>query len=208
MLYKGETKKLNNNVVQFSAGLHLMFIKQKDMENKISIPKPCHEDWNAMLPEAQGKHCLSCSKTVIDFSTWEPEDILTYLQKRNTERVCGRFDTRQVAIEMPAREELLENVVRAHMPLLRKIAAVIVVCFGLYVGDTQAQEQHHIVGKPAYGHTQNTIKGEPALADTAKVAVDTTYRPQIMGMIAMPPKEIHKEKKPVKGKGSVKKKTK
>lgn len=180
------------------------------MENKISIPKPCHENWNAMLPEAQGKHCLSCSKTVIDFSTWEPEAILDYLHHRKEEQVCGRFNTQQVVIEMPAREELLENVVRAHMPLLRKIAAVIVVCFGLlYTGDVQAQEQQHWLGKPAYdGHTQNTIKGEPALADTAKVAADTTYRPQIMGMIAMPPKEVHKEKKQVKGKGTVKKKTK
>jgi hypothetical protein len=202
-------KKLNNNCVQFSAGLHLMFIKQQDMENTISIPKPCHEDWNAMLPEAQGKHCLSCCKTVIDFSTWETEDILTYLQKRNTEQVCGRFNTQQVAIEMPAREELLENVVRAHIPLLRKIAAVIVVCFGLlYTVDVQAQEQQHLLGKPAYVHIQNTIKGEPALADTAKVAADTTYRSQIMGMIAMPPKEIHKDKKPVKGKSTIKRKTK
>lgn len=158
---------------------------------------------------------------VIDFSTWEPDDILAYLRKRKEEEVCGRFNATQVAQPLPSQEDLLDRVVRAHMPLLRKIAAVIVLSFGLlYAGDAvaqqhplgkvaaphteqQAPQQQQIMGKPAYGYNHNNSP----VTDTVKVA-DTTYQPQIMGMIAMPPKEVHIDKKPVKGKGTVKKKTK
>ncbi len=133
------------------------------MENKISIPKPCHEDWNAMLPEEQGRFCLSCSKTVIDFSTWEPDDILNYLRSRKEERVCGRFNTTQVTEPLPPREQLLEGVIQTRMPLLRKIAAVIVLCFGLlHAGDSQAQ---HIKGKvrAAEPAEQTPVKAPPLL---------------------------------------------
>ncbi len=35
---------------------------------KLSIPKPCHEDWAAMTPNEQGRHCAVCAKTVTDFT--------------------------------------------------------------------------------------------------------------------------------------------
>lgn len=176
------------------------------MENKISIPKPCHEDWNAMLPEEQGKFCLSCSKTVIDFSTWEPDDILSYLSNRKEERVCGRFKTTQVAEPLPPRADLIEQVIHTRMPLLRKIAAVIVLCFGLLQGGSA--EAQHMIGKvrapePA---AQVPVKVTPA-TDTVVVVDTVKFEPQIMGMIAMPPKDI-KKSGTSKGKGTAKKKTK
>ena len=177
------------------------------MENKISIPKPCHEDWNAMLPEEQGRFCLSCSKTVVDFSTWEPDDILNYLHNRKEERVCGRFNNTQVAVPLPPREHLLDQVIRStHMPLLRKIAAVIVLCFGLLsAGDAEAQ---HITGKvKAPEGTHTPVNVIPA-KDTTVVLDTVKFEPQIMGIIAMPPREIQKDPKATKSKETKKKTTK
>ncbi len=172
--------------MQLFALPHLMGIKRTDMENKISIPKPCHEDWNAMLPEEQGRFCLSCSKTVIDFSSWEPEAILDYLRHRKEERVCGRFNTEQVEA-LPPKEDLLNRVVRAHMPLLRKIAAVIVLSFGLlYAGESHAQQSFPL-GKVRVVD-QAVPQGQVATRDTVAVADTTRPDPQIMGMIALPPK--------------------
>jgi len=33
---------------------------------RISIENPCHEDWQKMLPESQGRFCQACEKTVVD----------------------------------------------------------------------------------------------------------------------------------------------
>jgi hypothetical protein len=35
----------------------------------LDIPEPCHEDWHKMSPEAQGRYCGSCQKTVTDFTS-------------------------------------------------------------------------------------------------------------------------------------------
>jgi hypothetical protein len=180
------------------------------MKNRISIPKPCHENWNEMLPEQQGRHCMACSKTVVDFTNWEANDILVYLQQKNSKKVCGRFNQDQV-IETPKSENeyLIQSVLQARMPLLRKIAAVIVLCFGLLQGgDTNAQK---IVGKIVCPRPtpKEQLLGEPALQpDTIKhnqpVIVDT-FKPQIMGMVApYQPKEQKVIKKETTRKKKVK----
>jgi hypothetical protein len=178
------------------------------MKNKISIPKPCHENWEAMLPEEKGRHCLSCCKTVVDFSSWDNDSILAYLKQRSTESVCGRFYTNQV--EQPAtpgQQEPLHQVVRSGMPVVRKIAAIIILCFGLS-GFQEASAQKLMGKVAAPKHTvENHTKGEVAIqpaTDTTKVIpvpqADTLHpKPVIMGMIAPyhPPKT---KKAPPKGK--------
>ncbi|MDF3027612.1 MAG: hypothetical protein K0S23_1919 [Fluviicola sp.] len=58
---------------------------------KYSIEEPCHEDWNQMKPEAKGRFCSSCSKTVVDFSSMSDFSIVSYLEGKKKESVCGRF---------------------------------------------------------------------------------------------------------------------
>lgn len=37
---------------------------------KISIPEPCHEDWNLMTPvDFNRRHCAACDRTLTDFSS-------------------------------------------------------------------------------------------------------------------------------------------
>ena len=63
----------------------------------VRIPEPCHEDWNRMKPEAQGRFCSSCSKTVVDFSTMSDFSIVNYLENNKHQSVCGRFAEDQLA---------------------------------------------------------------------------------------------------------------
>jgi len=61
----------------------------------ISIPQPCHENWEAMTPQDKDRFCAQCAKTVIDFSALSDTQILNYLHQ-STGRLCGRFAQEQV----------------------------------------------------------------------------------------------------------------
>jgi len=70
---------------------------------QLSIPKPCHEDWNAMTPVEKGKFCGSCQKQVIDFSTMSDRQVAEFFKKPSTGSVCKRVMTGQLDrdIEIP-----------------------------------------------------------------------------------------------------------
>jgi hypothetical protein len=61
----------------------------------ISIPTPCRENWSEMQTNGQGKFCLSCQKTVIDFTNQSDKEIVeTILQHQG--KICGRFRQSQL----------------------------------------------------------------------------------------------------------------
>lgn len=64
---------------------------------RISIPKPCNENWNEMTPEQQGAFCKVCSKVVVDFSKMSDEEVIAYLEKKKEEKTCGRFKASQLS---------------------------------------------------------------------------------------------------------------
>ena len=70
----------------------------------ITIPSPCNENWDNMLPEERGRFCLSCAKTVIDFTANSTEEINDYFLKNKGAKTCGRFKKEQlkeIQIEIP-----------------------------------------------------------------------------------------------------------
>lgn len=60
----------------------------------ISIPEPCHEDWNKMTPTEKGRHCASCQKEVIDFTNKNNEQLFKLIDKGSN--MCGRFRKEQL----------------------------------------------------------------------------------------------------------------
>jgi len=64
---------------------------------RISIENPCHEDWQKMTPESQGRFCQACEKTVVDFSKMSDAEILYYFSQPRNEKVCGRFRSEQLS---------------------------------------------------------------------------------------------------------------
>jgi hypothetical protein len=67
------------------------------MGTGIHIPEPCHESWQAMQPQQNGRFCDSCCKVVVDFTAMSNEQIMDYLQSRKEEKVCGRFKKKQMS---------------------------------------------------------------------------------------------------------------
>jgi hypothetical protein len=76
--------------------------------SKIIVSNPCNKDWSKMSSTENGRHCMSCNKTVIDFSNWEIEDIKNYLKDTN-KNVCGSFKSLQVIVERPRHHQFLVN---------------------------------------------------------------------------------------------------
>lgn len=60
----------------------------------LSIDTPCTENWDAMLPDAKGKFCLSCQKSVIDFSVMSDAEIVSILEQTSG-AICGRMSAAQ-----------------------------------------------------------------------------------------------------------------
>jgi hypothetical protein len=56
---------------------------------KITIPKPCHENWETMTPDEKGRFCSVCSKIVHDFTNASDEELIGRLT--SGDNICGRF---------------------------------------------------------------------------------------------------------------------
>lgn len=99
------------------------------METKyqITIPKPCHEDWNAMDPDPTGKFCGSCVKNVVDFTNMEASEIQAYFVLNSGKKVCGRFKNEQVNkfnLEIP------QSVLNKKMPFRKAFLLTLFVVMG------------------------------------------------------------------------------
>lgn len=61
----------------------------------LSIPQPCHENWQQMTPQDHGRHCSACQKVVVDFTAMSDQQVLDYMRQA-TSSVCGRFNNDQL----------------------------------------------------------------------------------------------------------------
>ena len=61
---------------------------------KVTIPKPCHENWAAMTPDEKGRFCQVCSKSVRDFTSASDLQMMNDLS--GDSNICGNFRVDQL----------------------------------------------------------------------------------------------------------------
>jgi hypothetical protein len=66
---------------------------------KLSIPGKCHENWDSMFAQQDGRFCGSCQKTVIDFTQMTDQQLVNFFQNKK-ENVCGRLFRHQLDKEL------------------------------------------------------------------------------------------------------------
>lgn len=140
----------------------------------IFIPKPCHENWNTMSPREQGRHCEVCSKTVIDFSGMQNEEIVSYLTNRSSGGVCGRFKESQLAVpQRPVFNELVYNIIDSRLfSYARKWMAIVLVCF-IFSQNTNAQTK-----PPAKKADTVCVDKKPMLLGEIAIQPDNKVKPK------------------------------
>lgn len=114
---------------------------------QLTIPEPCHEDWNKMTPVQKGRFCSSCEKNVFDFTRATDLQIIETYNKNNS--ICGRFLPSQLDREL-------------FYPKKKKSVWLATVFFGVITfwntkmsaqekpKTEQTEVQHIVVGKIAY----------------------------------------------------------
>ena len=99
---------------------------------KLSIKKPCGENFNDFNPTVQGGFCNSCSKGVIDFTKMKPDEIITYFKDKQQDNVCGRFNGSQLT--MYSESSKTSNK-------LRILSGIVLACLSLFsINTMHAQE--------------------------------------------------------------------
>lgn len=94
---------------------------------KISIPKPCLENWNAMKPNEKGRFCKSCTKTVVDFTKKTSKEIQEYVVEHKNENICGHFYSKQLdslVIQIP------ESVFRSSLSFHKAFILILLIVMG------------------------------------------------------------------------------
>ncbi|MBO0359501.1 carboxypeptidase-like regulatory domain-containing protein [Hymenobacter sp. BT186] len=116
----------------------------------LAIPQPCHENWAAMTPDAQGRHCAACNKVVLDFTQKTDAEILALLQR--TAAPCGRFRADQLSrpLLMPP----------APAPRWRTWLTTTATVLGL----------REVAAEQGRGQTQTTVQYDLLTRDEQKVA--------------------------------------
>lgn len=115
-----------------------------------------------------GRFCKLCTKEVIDFSNWEPEAILLYLKGRVPGTTCGRLSPDHINKDILI-DQVQAGIYKWNGTRLQKLAAMIVLFFGLAMSSCNADDQNV------------TVNVEPLAQQTANCKKDGTT--EIMGDI-------------------------
>lgn len=118
---------------------------------KLKIDNPCEQSWQEMKPGKDGKYCLHCSKTVIDFTHLNDGVILDII-KNSSGGICGRLKADQ------QNRELIQEKVNSSLRLtFSKIVASILLISLSEAGSAQSKKQEKVPAK----QTASTKKNIP-----------------------------------------------
>jgi hypothetical protein len=135
----------------------------------ISIPTPCHESWQQMIPMENGRHCQSCCKTVIDFTVMTDSEIITHLG--NHSNLCGRFDDFQL---LRINQQLQNQP--SSFTLFKRIGLAAAVLMAIPFAKANAQKKHKTEQAPVLKSHRDilTIKAKSLTAANIKIKQDST----------------------------------
>jgi len=122
---------------------------------QLTIPTPCHENWDNMTTVDKGKFCDSCQKQVVDFSNMSDRQVAEFFKKPSTGSVCGRFMNDQL--------DRTIKISRKRMSWVKYFFQFAIPAFLLSIKSTSAKAQGTVTVKKTSKPIKHIV-GEPALA--------------------------------------------
>lgn len=144
----------------------------------ISIENPCHEDWQQMTPESQGRFCQTCEKTVVDFSKMSDEEVLNYFSRPRTQKICGRF--REDQLVSASRAPLPQNTTHGKPSRqLLNFAYLLVLLFGVGLSSCDSHKSMGEINeiKVEEPHPSNKKEIVELMGDTTVVNLEDSPKP-------------------------------
>src|ERR1051326_1671697 len=156
----------------------------------ITIPKPCHEDWNKMTPDQKGAFCGSCQKSVYDFTGKSDAEIAGILEKNKGKKICGRFDASQ--LERPMEKNIpVYHLQQNNYSGLQAFAMALFLVFGSFLFNCENANAQK-VGKVKVNENEYPVTGEMIARPVhQELKQDTSKAPQkylpVMGLMKYVP---------------------
>jgi CarboxypepD_reg-like domain len=138
----------------------------------VTVPQPCHENWQAMTPAAQGRHCTACDKVVVDFTRMTDAEVVAFLSQASG-RSCGRFRAEQLS--RPLR-------VTADVPASRRWLAAALAVLGLGAAGPVAAQN-----KPSASQEQRMRPGKPVAVQPSAKPPQPTVRGIVLDSVSHEP---------------------
>ena len=113
----------------------------------LSIPEPCHERWDQMTTEAQGRFCGSCQKIVVDFTVMSDEQVKNYLLDKKNTNTCGRFYATQIGRPLENKNIQIDATWYQQLPIARQVFYAVAVFFVLGVSSCDFKVQGETIVK-------------------------------------------------------------
>lgn len=133
----------------------------------LEITNPCSENFDKMIPNANGSFCISCMKNVIDLSKKTNSEVAKFIASNKDANICARLKTTQLE------EEFVHNEVsKINSFKYAAVAASVLLASTIKAQENKPAETEispkpvsYKVGKVAYNQNVNqevtiTVKGK------------------------------------------------
>jgi len=145
---------------------------EKEKTLGISIPMPCIESWDKMTPKENGKHCDSCNKLVVDFTTMPTQDVLLYFVNNKSQKICGHFYQDQIGVKYNSFHHYLLNSYCKADKLKNRSFKFITMALISFVLTITGCSNHNSSLERLTGDSISTVHNDTNLVTTGKIKVE------------------------------------
>lgn len=143
---------------------------------KITIPEPCHANWNSMSPTEKGRFCRSCEKTVFDFTQMGQDEIFSFFKAENTNgrKVCGHFKRSQLdSVKLQIPTSTLKFLPQQQVLFLSLLLSFGTMLFSCTTNDNRTVGEIELID--TLDQCNNELRGATLIIDqTAPDTLETT----------------------------------